>query len=57
MVLTGFAEDRFMRYNSDPVAQHSAIIGIAECYKVELNLQWSATFRDHCFGGSWVVDY
>jgi hypothetical protein len=33
-VLTGFAES-FMRYNSDPVASHSAITGIAESYKVE----------------------
>jgi hypothetical protein len=35
MVLTGFAEECFMRYNSDPVAPHSRIIGIAESYKVE----------------------
>jgi hypothetical protein len=34
-VLTGFAEERFMRYNSDSVAPHSAITGIAESYKVE----------------------
>jgi hypothetical protein len=34
-VLTGFAEERFMRYNSDTVAPHSAITGIAESYKVE----------------------
>jgi hypothetical protein len=34
-VLTGFAEGRFMRYNSDHVASHSAITGIVESYKVE----------------------
>jgi hypothetical protein len=36
---------------------HSVITGIAESYKVEHNLQRSATFLDHCFGGCWVVDF
>jgi hypothetical protein len=35
MVLTGFAEECFMRINSDPVTPHSAIIGVAESYKVD----------------------
>jgi hypothetical protein len=46
-----------MLYNCDPIAPHSTITGIAESYKVEKNLQWSATFRDHCFGDCWVVDF
>jgi hypothetical protein len=32
---SGFAEESFMHYNSDPVAPHSAITGIAESNKVE----------------------
>jgi hypothetical protein len=42
MVLTEFAEERFMRYNSDPVAPHSAIIGIMIIGKLQGGVKFAA---------------
>jgi hypothetical protein len=38
-----------MRYNSDTVAPHAAITGIAESYMGEQNLQRSATLFDKLY--------
>jgi hypothetical protein len=39
-----------MRYNSDPLAPHSAITGIAEIYKV-------GGIRDHCYITAENIDF